>query len=352
MSKSSIVKSAYGTTKSGEAVDAYLLTNASGASVKILTYGATLAELNVPDKNGKLGNVLLTFDDLAGYEGQTAYIGATIGRYGNRIANGKFTLEGKSYTLAQNNRQNSLHGGLVGYNAKVWSAEPVENPEGPTLALQLTDPDGFEGFPGTVQVTLVVTLTEENTLRLSYEATTDAPTPINLTQHAYFNLKDAGASPILDHVMRLNAATYTAVNEALIPTGELASVEGTAIDFRKSKPIGQDLQAMGGDPVGYDHNLVLDNLNGDLILAAKVTEPTTGRVLETWTTEPGVQFYSGNFLDGSIIGKGGVPFKQWSGFCLETQHYPDSVNQPTFPSTILRPGETYTQITEYRFSVV
>lgn len=348
MSTGTIEKKTYGTTKDGEAVEAYTLVNGK-VSAEIVTYGGVVRRLVVPDKNGASGDVVLAWDSLKSYEEPGPYLGALIGRVGNRIGKGRFTLDGKTYALATNNGPNHLHGGLKGYDKRVWKAAPGSSAEGPTLTLTLTDADGTEGYPGTVQVTVVYTLTA-NALRIDYAATVDQATPINLTNHTYFNLKDGGKSDVLGHVLQLDADAYTPVDEGLIPTGQIAPVKGTAIDFTTPKPIGKDLVAMGGDPAGYDHNLVLRSQDGGLARAAQVTEPTTGRTLEVWTTEPGMQFYSGNFLDGAK-GKGGVAYGRHHGFCLETQHYPDSVNRPEWPSTILRPGGRYQSVTEFRFGV-
>jgi aldose 1-epimerase len=333
----------FGTTGDGQAVTLYTLTNANGTRTKILDFGGIITELWVRDAKGELGNVVLGFDSVEPYETKSPYFGALIGRVGNRIAGGRFTLDGKEYSLPINNGPNSLHGGLKGYDKRVWTVcGSTEN----SLTLTLVDADGTEGYPGTVSATVVYTLTDEDVLRIEYTATTDAPTPVNLTNHTYFNLKDAGQTDALGHVVQFEADHYTPVDETLIPTGEIAPVAGTPIDFTSPKPIGQDIEAMGG----YDHNVVLRNASGALALAVTVTEPTTGRKMETWTTEPGCQFYSGNFLDGTLTGTGGAVYGRHHAFCLETQHFPDSVNHENFPSTILRPGETYTSTTEYRFS--
>jgi aldose 1-epimerase len=339
----------YGTTKDGEKVEAFTLTSSTGASATIVTYGATVTELKVPDKNGAMGDVVLGFDNLQQYEKESPYFGCVVGRVGNRIAKGKFTLEGKEYVLATNNGANHLHGGMRGYDKRVWTAEVVKGPD-PAVRLTLVDPDGTEGYPGTVKAMVTYTLAG-NTLRIEYEATTDKATPINLTNHSYINLLDAGKSNILGHELQVNADAYTSVDATLIPTGKIEPVKGTPIDFRKVKAIGKDLAAMGWTPVGYDHNLVLRGQEGKLSQAAVVEEPVTRRRMELWTTQPGVQFYTGNFLDGKVTGKNGAVYKQHHGFCVETQHYPDSVNRPNFPSTILRPGATYRQVTEFRFSV-
>ncbi|HVT79496.1 MAG TPA: aldose epimerase family protein [Phycisphaerae bacterium] len=345
---SSIQKRPYGTTQAGEPVEAYTLVN-EGLTAEIITFGGILTRLLVPDRNGMPADVMLAFDSLAPFEKPGPYFGALIGRVGNRTAKGRFTLHGKTHILATNNGANHLHGGLKGYDKRVWKAAAATSPDGPTLTLTLTDKDGTEGYPGTVEVTVVYTL-RAGALRLDYSATTDKATPINLTHHAYFNLKDGGASDVLGHVLQIDADGYTPVDEGLIPTGQIAPVKGTPIDFTAPKPIGKDLKAMGGDPAGYDHNLVLRHQNGSLARAAVVTEPTTGRKLEVWTTEPGMQFYSGNFLDGAK-GKGGIAYHRHHGFCLETQHYPDAINRPEWPSIVLQPGQKYHSVTEFRFGI-
>lgn len=348
MSTGSIEKKAYGTTGAGEAVEAYTLVNGK-LTAEILTLGGIVTRLIVPDRNGAAGDVVLAFESVEAFEKPGPYLGALIGRVGNRTAKGRFTLDGQSYSLATNNGPNHLHGGLKGYDKRVWKAAPGMSADGPTLTLTLTDKDGTEGYPGTVQVTVMYTLTSI-ALRIDYAATADKATPINLTNHTYFNLKDGGKTDVLGHVLQLDADAYTPVDDTLIPTGQIAPVTGTPIDFTSPKPIGKDLVAMGGDPAGYDHNLVLRSQTRTLARAARVTEPTTGRTLEVWTTEPGMQFYSGNFLNGQQ-GKGGVAYGRHSGFCLETQHYPDSVNRPEWPNTILRPGGRYHTVTEFRFGV-
>jgi aldose 1-epimerase len=354
----------FGTTKGGEAVEAYLLTNRKGATVTILSYAGTIADVMVPDREGKLGSVTLGFDELAPFEA-SPHFGALVGRVANRIAKGKFNLEGKEYSLAINNGPNALHGGPTGYSRRVWTVEPRHSTEGPSLRLRIDDPDGHEGYPGHVEVEVVYTWTDADVLRIQYRATTDAPTPINLTNHAYWNLKDAGATDVRGHILRLDADAYTPVDDTLIPIGEIRSVDGTPFDFREPKPIGAEIDEAGG----YDHNFVLKSENADfepeagynqnfvlrpggrrLQLCAIVDEPTTHRHMEVWTDQPGVQFYTGNFLDGSQVGRAGT-IARHSGFCLETQHYPDSINQPSFPNTVLRPGETFESTTEYRFSV-
>jgi aldose 1-epimerase len=348
---SPIQKKKFGTTTDGQPVYAYTLSTPSGSSMTVITYGGIITQLNVPDKNGKLGDVVLGFDNMRQYEMQSPYFGAIIGRYANRIANGEFKLGSVTYKVPTNNGPNMLHGGFKGYDKRIWSADTAITADGPSIKLSLVDPDGCEGFPGTVRMSVIYSLTADNTVKIQYFATADKPTPVNFTNHSYFNLKDGGRSPIFDHVLQLMADHYLPVNSTLIPTGEIASVKGTPIDFTSAKPIGRDLKAMGGKPEGYDHNLCLNSQDGSLSKAAVVDEPTTGRHMEVWTTEPGLQLYSGNFLDGTVKGKGGVAYQQHSAFALEAQHYPDSPSQPNFPSTILKPGQVYRQITEYRLSV-
>ena len=343
----------WGKTPSGEHVQLYTLTNDSGARVRIATYGGVVVSLEVPDKSGTLGDVVLGFDSLEGYLGEHPYFGSLIGRYGNRIANGRFTLDGQTYSLAVNNGPNALHGGLQGFSRRVWTAAPFHAAEGLGLALTYVSEDGEEGYPGTLTARVRYTWTDDNTLRIEYAATTDAPTVLNLTNHSYFNLKDAGRTEALGHQMQIFADHYTPVDSTLIPTGEIAPVEGTPFDFRQPTAIGARIDQRDeqlGHGGGYDHNHVLSRrTKDDLELAVRVTEPTSGRTMEVWTTEPGVQFYAGNFLDGTLKGKGGVTYNKRAAFCLETQHYPDSPNQEAFPSTVLRPGETYGSQTEYRF---
>ena len=324
----------------------------------ITNYGGIVVRLTVPDRDGNTDDVVLGYNTLAEYLRDTPYFGSIIGRVGNRIANGKFELNGKTYNLVTNNfpanKPCHLHGGTVGFDKLVWEAEPFIEENTPGLKLHYLSKDGEEGYPGNLDVTVWYRLTNDNSLKIDYLATTDAATPVNLTNHSYFNLRGEGNGDILSHVVTLNAAHYTPVNPGLIPTGAIAPVAGTPFDFTTPHPIGDRIDAdneqikFGG---GYDHNWVLDNQDGDLALAATAFEPVSGRVMEVWTTEPGVQFYCGNFLDGSLIGKSGKPYHRRTGFCLETQHYPDSVNQPNFPTTILKPGEKYQSTTLFRFSV-
>jgi aldose 1-epimerase len=348
-----ITKKAFGKTGDGKPVDLYTLTNQHGMEIRVMSYGGIILSLRVPDRNGQFDDVALGYDSLDGYLKTTPYFGAIIGRYGNRIANGKFALDGKEYTLAKNNGPNSLHGGLKGFDKVVWEAEPFENQDGVGVIFTYTSPDGEEGYPGNLKARVTYTLTDQNELIFAYHATTDKATPINLTNHTYFNLAGDGKNDILGHVLTLNADRCTPVDKNLIPTGELGSVKGTPLDFSKPTVVGARIHDQNEQLVfagGYDHNFVINRKGPDLALAARVEEPTTGRVMEVFTTEPGVQFYSGNFLDGTITGKGGHVYKLRTGFCLETQHYPDSPNQADFPSTILRPGQTYASKTVYKFS--
>src|SRR5690349_16595703 len=347
-------KSSFGKMPDGEAVDLYTLTNKSGAEVEITNYGGSVVSLRVPDRNGKLGDVVLGFDSVDGYVNNTSYLGALIGRYGNRIGHAEFKLDGKTYRLAKNNGENTLHGGTKGFNKAVWAAKEIPGKDGQALELTYLSKDGEEGFPGNLHVLVIYTLTDSNALRIEYFATTDKDTVVNLTNHSYFNLAGPGSGDILSHILTIEADKFTPVDSGLIPTGELRDVAGTPFDFRKPTAIGARISQddeqlkLGG---GYDHNFVLSRGAGPgESLAARVLEPTTGRVLEVWTTEPGVQFYTGNFLDGKSAGKGGTTYPKRSAFCLETQHFPDSPNQPKFPSVVLSPGERYHTITTYKFS--
>jgi len=340
----------FGKTADGKAVQLYTLTNNTGASIKLMTYGATVTSLKVPDKNGVLGDVVLGFDNLEQYENQSPYFGATIGRFTNRIALGIFHIGNARYCVPINNGPNHLHGGFRGYDKRIWDADAAMTADGPSVRFTLLDPDGAEGYPGNVRVTVIYSLTEKNALKIQYYAMTDQTTPINLTNHSYFNLKDDGKSDIFGHVLKIYADHYTPVDGTQIPTGVIASVTGTPIDFTSAKPIGRDLKAMGGDPIGYDHNLALNNQDGSLAKAAEVYEPDSGRWMQVWTTEPGLQFYSGIFLDGSIKGKDHTVYNQYAALALECQDYPDAPNHANFPSALLKPGEVYRQITEYRFS--
>ena len=343
----------FGKTPDGQAIERYTLRNANGVEADIITWGGIVTRLVVPDRSGKPGDVVLGFDGPEGYLAEHPYFGALIGRYGNRIARAQFTLNGKTYKLAANNGPNALHGGLRGFDKRLWSARPLSAPEGQALELTYVSKDGEEGYPGTLTARVVYTLTGDNVLRIEYEARTDQDTVVNLTNHSYFNLAGQASGDILSHVIQIDADRFTPVDATLIPTGELRPVAGTPFDFRTPERIGaridaNDEQIKAGK--GYDHNFVLNGRMGTLRRAARVTEPASGRVMEVHTTEPGVQFYTGNFLDGSLKGKEGAVYKFRTGFCLETQHFPDSPNQPSFPSTVLKPGQTYRSKTEYRFS--
>jgi aldose 1-epimerase len=355
---STVTKADFGKTPEGQAVEIYTLHNAKGAEAKIMTYGGIVQSLTMPDKNGKLADVVLGFDTLDGYVNPAyvkgcPYFGALIGRYGNRIGGAKFTLEGQTYTLAGNNNGNSLHGGVKGFDKVVWTAKPSVGVHGPQLVLAYVSKDGEEGFPGNLEVTAIYTLTEDNALKLEFTAHTDKPTVCNLTHHSYFNLAGQGNGDILGHLLYINSDKTTPVDSGLIPTGDLADVTGTPFDFRKPTAIGARIN----DPntvlqygPGYDHNWVVNKPLGELGLQARVVEPTSGRVLEVWSDEPAVQFYAGNFLDGSLTGKGGKVYQRRNGFCLEPQHYPDSPNKPQFPTTELKPGQTYHNVIIYKFS--
>jgi aldose 1-epimerase len=336
-------------------VTMYTLINKNGLVMKCIDYGAIITELHVPDKNGKMADVVLGFDKLNGYLKGHPYFGSNAGRCGNRIAKGKFTLDGKEYTLATNNGPNHLHGGDQGFDKKLWKGEPFLGATGPGVKFTYTSPDGEEGYPGRLSVTISYTLTDNNELVIDYRATTDKTTICNLAHHSYFNLAGHNSGTILDHVARFAAKNYTPTDDTLIPTGKIDPVAGTPFDFTRDKPIGKDLEKVGGKPAGYDLNYVLDKGTTERPeLAAVVTDPKSGRTLEVWTTEPGLQFYTGNFLDGTNVGKGGAVYKQYNGFCLEAQKFPDSINKPQWKdksNPILQPGETYKQTTVYKFGV-
>ena len=353
--KATVIRQPFGTAPDGKAVELFTLTNPGGMEVRIMTYGGVIVSLKTKDRNGNFDDIVLGYDSLAEYVKDSPYFGAIVGRYGNRIANGRFTLDGKAFLLATNNGPNALHGGLQGFDKVVWDATPITRDSVVGLELKHTSPDGDQGYPGTLQATVTYQLTPANELSVDYHAITDKATPVNLTQHTYFNLAGAGKSDILHHTVKINAAAYTPVDSTLIPTGRIAPVAGTPFDFRTDVEIGAridqpDPQIKNGG--GYDHNFVLMPTNTDSTwYAARVYEPTTGRSLTVQTTEPGVQFYTGNFLDGKIVGKGGHPYLRRYGFCLETQHFPDSPNHATFPSTILRPGEQLRSRTVFAFGV-
>jgi aldose 1-epimerase len=328
----------------GKKVYLYTLTNKNGDQLKISNYGGTVTSWITPDNKGVKSNIVLGFNDLSGYQAPPPYFGATVGRYGNRIANAKFTLDGKAYTLAANNGKNSLHGGLKGFDKVVWDAAPIDN-NTPSLTLNYLSKDGEEGFPGNLKVSVKFTFTDDNELTIEYNAETDKATPVNLTNHSYFNLTGDVKNTILDHSLMINADRYTPVDTTLIPTGELKSVKGTPFDFTTPHKIGERINAVPG---GYDHNWVLNHKMGTLDLVATLSDSTSGRKLEVYTEEPGLQFYSGNFLDGTLKTSDGTAIQKRTGMCLETQHFPDSPNKPAFPSTTLKPGGKYHTITKYK----
>lgn len=348
-----IKKRAYGVLENGQNVNLYTLVNDSGLKVNIANYGGIVTSLLVPDRDGNLGDVVLGFDNLEHYEKHNPFFGCLVGRYGNRIAHGTFELDGEKYALAQNDGNNHLHGGLQGFDKKLWSAHAKETNEGPALVLKYVSPDGEEGYPGTLTVKVVYTLTDHNALKIHYVATTDKKTIVNLTNHSYFNLSAGRSDTILDHKLMIQADTFTPVDDTLIPTGEIRAVAGSPLDFRKLTPIGErinvdDAQLKYGG--GYDHNWIVNGQPGELRLAATVLEEKSGRKMDVYTTEPAIQFYAGNMLP-KMTGKNQVTYQKRAGLCLETQHYPDSPNKPNFPSTVLEPGSTYETTTVYQFSV-
>lgn len=347
-----ITKADFGTTSDGRFVEAYTLRNGQGMEMVVLTYGGIIQSLKAPDRSGQLDDVVMGFDTIAEYEQHSPYFGSLIGRVGNRIAGGSFTLDGQTYTLARNNGPNHLHGGVRGWDKLIWAADAFQDETGAGVVLTLTSPDGDEGYPGTVTAHVKYTLTPDNRLIVNYHATTDKPTIINLTQHSYFNLGGAKTTDILGHELTIHANQFTPVDATLIPTGTVAPVDGTPFDFRTPAAIGvridaDDEQIRRGP--GYDHNFVLTRSGDGLQPAASVYEPVTGRTLDIHTTEPGLQFYAGNFLDGSFTGKGGRAYPRRSGFCLETQHFPDAPNHPSFPSIVLRPDGEYRSQTVFAF---
>lgn len=348
----------FGKTAAGTPVEVYTLTNSRGVKMRVMTYGAIVLSLETPDRAGRSADIVLGYNTLAEYEKATPYFGAIVGRFANRIANGRFSVDGKEYKLATNNNPGgtscALHGGVVGFDKVVWRAEGLAKEGAQGLRLRYLSKDGEEGYPGNLDLQATYWLTDQNEWRIEYEATVDKASPVNVTQHSYFNLKGEGHGDVLGHELQLAASKFTPVNQGLIPTGEISPVAGTSLDFTKPMAVGarvdskEEQMRLGG---GYDHNFVLDSQTGDLALAASVHEPVSGRILEVLTTEPGIQFYGGNFLDGTLTGKSGNKYVYRGGFCLETQHYPDSPNQKSFPNTVLRPGKTYRSVTVYRFGV-
>ena len=342
----------FGVTDAGDSISVFTITSSSGMKAKIINYGAIITALETPDKAGQIGDIVLGYDNLPDYVANTTYFGAVVGRYGNRIREGKFELNGQEYQLTVNDGKNHLHGGKKGFNKVVWTPTIVQKQDTAGVALFYSSPDGEEGYPGTFNLTVTYLITTNNELIVDYKGVTDKPTIVNPTHHSYFNLAGQGNGTILDHQLQLFADHFTPVDNTLIPTGEIRSVDGTPFDFRTPTAIGARINADNEQikfGFGYDHNWVLNKQPGTLSLAARVTESTTGRVMEVYTTEPGIQFYAGNFLDGTITGKEGKVYPYRSGFCLEAQHYPDSPNEPSFPSVVLNPGETYTQTTIYKF---
>jgi aldose 1-epimerase len=351
--KPGVTRRSFGKATDGVPVDLYTLVNKAGMEVQVITFGALITSLKVPDRTGTFADVVHGFDGLDGYLKGHPYFGAIVGRYGNRIGKAQFTLSGQTFKLAANDGPNHLHGGNKGFDKFVWQAQPL--PDGVGVVLSRTSPDGEEGYPGTLHAKVTYTLTDANELRIDHEATSDKMTHVNLTNHSYFNLGGHDSGDILDHELTLFADRYTPVDGTLIPTGELASVEGTPLDFRKPARIGARINEPNRQLEygrGYDHNWVLTRKGDGLQPAARLVEPKSGRSLEVTTTEPGIQFYTGNFLDGTLKGKGGAAYKYRSALCLETQHYPDSPNKPGFPSTVLKPGETYRSRTVFAFGVV
>ena len=346
--KNEIKRVSFGTLPDGAETTIFTLANANGLVCKILDYGGIITELHVPDRTGKFADVVLGHDHLKPYLEGTAYFGALIGRFANRIASGRFKLDGQAFQLATNDGPNHLHGGKRGFDRVIWRAEPFHSNGSASLRLACSSPDGDEGYPGTLKVVAIYTLNDENELRLDIEATSDKPTPVNLTNHSYWNL--AGTGDILGHVLTLAADNYTPVDKLLIPTGEIKPVKGTPMDFTSPSEVGSRFEQLKSDPVGYDHNFVLDSGGGRVAFAARVYEPAGGRVLELLSDQPGLQFYTGNFLKGPIKGKHGMVYGQHGGLCLEPQYFPDFVNQPNFSQSILRPGQTYRQSMVCRFS--
>lgn len=350
VTKATVTRAPYGNLPDGTAVESFTLTNAAGDSVTAITYGGLITSINVRDRNGKRDDVVLGHDTLADYLKDGSYFGAVVGRYANRIGGAQFTIDGQTYKLAANDGTNSLHGGIKGFDKAVWKAQPIEAADSAGVVLTHVSPDGDEGFPGTLSVSVTYTFNDKGELAIDYEATTDKPTVFNPTQHTYFNLGGDGSGDVLAHELTINADKYTPVDANLIPTGELASVEGTPLDFRTPTPIGARISHdMLKRAMGYDNNFVINRTGDGLVLAARVVDPKSGRTMEVHTTEPGVQLYTANHQNGNV-GKSGHVYNQYHAFCLETEHYPDSPNKPSFPSTLLRPGETFKSRTVYAFS--
>ena len=346
-----IEKDRFGITADGIPVDRYTLRNAGGTTVRLITFGATVTELWVPDRNGARADVVLGFDDLALYERSRTYFGCTVGRVAFRIDEGRFTLDGRPHQLSINAAPHHLHGGTKGLSKIVWQAEPLDSPAGPAVRFTCRSPDGDQGYPGTLDVAVVYTLTANDELRIEYRATADRPTPVSLTHHGYFNLAGAATGDVLGHVLQMEVAGRAVSDDRGMPTGGIASVAGTAFDFRTPKTIAQDMRPGTETAAGFDTAFVVERRGDGLVPVARLVEPGSGRVLEVLSTEPAVVLYTGNYLDGTLVGKGGVAYRKHAGLCLETAHLPDSVNRPEFPAIILRPGATYTQTCVYRFGV-
>jgi len=349
-----VTREQFGKLPDGGSVELFTLTNRHGIEVRAMTYGAIITSIRTPDRHGTSADIVLGFDSLGGYLAGSPYFGAVVGRYANRIAGGRFTLDGVTYRLARNNGPNTLHGGTRGFDKVLWSAQPFQTDSTSGVVFQYESRDGEEGYPGTLQVKTTYALTDDNELDIEYEAVTDKATPINLSQHTYWNLHGDGRGDILDHVLTLNASAYTPVDSTLIPTGKLSSVDGTPFDFRKPTAIGARIDANDEQlrrAGGYDHSFVVRRSGPGLVHAAQLVEPTTGRTLDVWTTEPGVQVYTGNFLDGTITGKDGRKYARRGAICLETAHFPDTPNHPSFPSAVLRPGQEFTSRTVFAFGV-
>lgn len=349
----SLTHTTYGKLPDGRQVDIYTMTNAHGVMVKFISLGGCITEIDTPDRNGHLADIVLGYRNLKGYDSDNTFFGATVGRYANRIAKGTFTLNGKTYHLPINNGVNSLHGGTSGFNLQIWNVAPAKTSNGVAATLSYSSPDGQDGYPGTMKVQVTYTLEDSGALRIDYQATTDKPTVLNLTNHSYFNLDGNGSGSALDQIVQIDADSYTPTDATQIPTGRIESVAGTPMDFRKPAPLGARIHQPFTQLVlghGYDHNWVLNKKSGALGFAARAYSPKTGRILEVFTTEPGVQLYTGNYLDGTVIGSSGTTYRQGDGYTFETQHYPDSPNHPDFPSTALDPGQTFHSTTIFRFS--